>query len=119
MPTPEQVNFLPYNQFDWLLEDGKSKGWLAMGEVEAQLLANQGWIVIAAWKNSASAGDRKISGMMAVVRPDTRPVGDIASSGPTVVLAGDQNRNRVPLNRAFPATARDNDEVVFLAHRQR
>lgn len=118
MPASELANFQPGNQFEWLLIDGKAKGWMAMGEVEAQLLANQGWIVIAAWKNSASAGERKTSGMTAIVRPDSKPVGDIAKNGPRVILAGDQNRNNVALNEAFPASAWDNREVVFLAHRQ-
>jgi hypothetical protein len=120
MPVPEGSNFLPGNQFEWLLIDGKSKGWLAMGEVEAQLLANQGWVVIAAWKNPASAGERKTSGMLAVVRPDSRPVGEIAANGPTVILANDQNRNSVVFNQAFPASAWVNrdQEVVFFAHRQ-
>jgi hypothetical protein len=118
MPASEQSNFLPGNQFEWLLYDGKPKGWLAMGEVEAQLLANQGWIVIAAWKNPASAGERKTSGMMAVVRPDSTPVGEIAKNGPRVILVSDRNRNNVALNQAFPASAWDNKEVIFLAHRQ-
>jgi hypothetical protein len=121
MPAPEGSNFLPINQFEWLLIDGKAKGWLAMGEVEAQLLANQGWVVIAAWKNPASAGERKTSGMLAVVRPDSRPIGEIAANGPSVILASDQNRNSVVFNKAFPASAwphRD-EEVLFFAHRQR
>jgi hypothetical protein len=88
--------------------------------VEAQLLANQGWVVIAAWKNTASAGERKTSGKLAEVRPDSRPVGEIAAKGPSVILASDQNRNSAVFNQAFPASAwshRD-EEVVFFAHRQ-
>jgi hypothetical protein len=120
MPAPEGSNFLPGSQFEWLLIDGKAKGWLPMGEVEAQLLANQGWVVIAAWKNTAPAGERKTAGMLAIVRPDSRPVGEIAAKGPSVILASDQNRNSVVFNQAFPASAWSNrdQEVVFFAHRQ-
>jgi hypothetical protein len=117
MPSPDEVNFLPQNQYDWLLFDGKPKGWIALGEVEAQLLANQGWIVIAAWKNPAAAGERQTAGVVAVVRPDNKPVGEVASAGPTVTLAGQQNLKSVPLGKAFPASARQNSEIVFLAHR--
>jgi hypothetical protein len=117
MPVTETSSFLPENQFEWLLVDGKPKGWLPMGEVEAQLLANQGWVVVAAWKNPAPAGERHVSCILAIVHPDTKPVGEVASSGPTVMLAGDQNFQRVALNKAFPSSAWENREVVFLAHR--
>ena len=120
MPAPEASNFLTSNQFEWLLIDGKPKGWVALGAVEAQLLANQGWIVIAAWKNPAATGERRTSGTMAIVRPDSRPVGEIATNGPSVTLASDQNRKNVAFNQAFPSSAWSNrdQEVVFFAHRQ-
>jgi hypothetical protein len=119
LPASEAQDFLPANQIDWLLNVGKMKGWVKVGEVESQVLANQGWVVIAAWKNMAPAGKREISGQMAIVRPDRDPVSELASRGPRVILAGAQNHNSIALKDAFPPAAWSNQEVVYLAHRSR
>ena len=58
MPAPVPDNFLPGSQADWLLNQGKAKGWVPVGAVEAQLLANRGWLVIAAWEATAPADER-------------------------------------------------------------
>jgi hypothetical protein len=117
MPAPAPENFLPGRQHDWLIREGRDKGWVAVGEVEAQLLANQGWVVVAAWKDTPPPGERAVSGQTAVVRPDRKPAAEVLRSGPRVIAAGTQNHNDIALGNAFPAGAWDGREVVFLAHR--
>jgi hypothetical protein len=110
---------LPGNQIDWFLNVGKEKSWVKVGEVESQTLANQGWVVVAAWQNMASAGHRENSGQLAIVRPDSGPVSELAERGPLVIMAGPQNYNRIGLKDGFPAGAWSKQEVVYLAHRSR
>jgi len=119
MPSSEAEDFLPRNQIDWLMNVGKMKGWVKVGEVESQVLANQGWVVIAAWQNMADAGKREISGQLAVVRPNLDPVSQLAERGPRVILAGAKNRNSIGLKDGLPGSAWNNQEVVYLAHRSR
>src|SRR5579872_4270969 len=42
---------LANQQCDWLLKEGKEKGWQEVSAAEAQKLANQGYIVVASWQN--------------------------------------------------------------------
>jgi hypothetical protein len=114
-PTPE--NFLPGNQYDWLLTEGKDKGWVALGDIEAQLLANQGWVVIASWKNPAAVGDPSLAGQSAIVRPSDTPASDIAQRGPRILMAGVKNYDNIALKDAFPAQAVK--DVLYLAYRPR
>jgi hypothetical protein len=117
MPHSGNEDFLPGNQIDWFLKIGKEKGWIKVGEVEAQVLANQGWIVVAAWQNMASAGSRDSSGQLGIVRPDADPVSELAARGPRIVMAGPKNCNSIGLKDGFPAGAWSKQEVVYLAHR--
>jgi hypothetical protein len=119
LPHSELQDFLPGNQIDWFLNIGKEKGWVKVGEVEAQVLANQGWVVVAAWQNMAPAGHRENSGQLAIVRPDREPVSALAERGPLVTLAGPKNRNSIGLKDGFPAGSWSKQEVVYLAHRSR
>jgi hypothetical protein len=119
MLSPAPVNFLPSRQRDWLLQQGRDNGWVLIGDVEAQLLANQGWVVIAAWKNTAPAGERSNSGMTAIVRPDGQPAADVLKHGPRLIEAGEQNHRAIPLRDSFPEMAWRGHEVVYLAHRPR
>jgi hypothetical protein len=119
MPAPELANSVAANQFDWLLDQGKESGWLAVGDVEARLLANQGWVVVAGWKNPGPASERKLSALLAIVRPDTAPLAELEKSGPKVITAGLTNRNAVPLDKAFPPDAWVKHEIIFVVHRQR
>ena len=101
MPPPVLENFAAGEQYDWLLDQGPGKGWVLVGEMEAQLLANQGWLVIAAWKDPAPAGERVASGQTAIVRPDGRPAAEIRTRGPRLVLAGPRNHNNIALKDGF------------------
>jgi hypothetical protein len=119
MPAPNVQSLSPAAQYDWLAQYGKGKGWVMVGEVEAQLLANQGWVVIAAWKNLAPPGERTVPGRTAVVRPSRMPLEQIAERGPRVIIADIQNSNDTSVGECFPAPAVKNHEVVYFAHRPR
>jgi hypothetical protein len=119
MPPVAAENFLPGNQYDWLLGKGKSKGWVAVEVVEAQLLANQGWVVIAAWKNPALPGERTSSGVTSIVRPDGSAASEIPRCGPRIIMAGERNHNSIFLKNGFPVQAWKSNEVVYLSHRPR
>jgi hypothetical protein len=117
MLSPAPANFQPGRQHDWLVEEGKTQGWVPLGEIEGQLLANQGWLVIAAWKDTAPPGERTVSGLTAIVRPSAKSLGEIQAQGPHIAVAGDRNHNDIPLLGTFSAATRT--EVVYLAHRLR
>jgi hypothetical protein len=117
IPHEELDEFLPGNQIDWFLNIGKGRGWVKVGEVESQVLANQGWVVVAAWQNMGSAGHRESSGQVAIVRPDQDPVSELAARGPRIIVAGPKNFNSIGLKDGFPAGAWTKQEVVYLAHR--
>jgi hypothetical protein len=115
-PVPE--DFFPDMQYDWLVDEGTASGWVAVGgDVEAQLLANQGWVVVAAWKSPTPAGDRSLDGEMAIVHPDSRPVEAVADRGPTITAAGQQNHADIALKDSFPQAAWD--QVIYMACRPR
>ena len=122
MPHSEREDFLPATQIDWFLTIGKERGWVKVGEIEAQVLANQGWVVVAAWQNMGSAGHREITGQLAIVRPDQDPVSELAARGPRIIMAGPKqangqgNYNSIGLKDGFPAGAWTKQEVVYLAH---
>jgi hypothetical protein len=119
LPHSGFEDFLPGNQMDWFLNVGKERGWIKVGEVESQVLANQGWIVVAAWQNMASAGHRENSGQLGIVRPDRESVSALAERGPLVIMAGlqNQNHNSIGVKDGFPPGAWSKQEVVYLAHR--
>jgi hypothetical protein len=117
MPGPVAENLVPAAQHDWLVNDGLKKGWVEIGALEAQLLANQGWVVVAAWKDAAPAGERSLAGQTAIVRPSRKPATDIAPNGPRIIEASVRNHNDISLKDGFPARAWSSRQVVYLAHR--
>ncbi|HXY36270.1 MAG TPA: hypothetical protein VEI07_18685 [Planctomycetaceae bacterium] len=115
-PVPE--NFFPDMQYDWLVDVGTASGWVAVGgDVEAQLLANQGWVVVAAWKAPTQTSDRSLDGQMGIVHPDSKPVEAVADRGPTITVAGQQNYANIALKDSFPQAAWD--QVIYMACRPR
>lgn len=115
MPPATGDHLLPAFQHEWLVSDGPKKGWVEVGALEAQLLANQGWVVIAAWKDAGSG--RSVAAQTAIVRPNRKPAEEIAPNGPRVVTAGVNNYNDVALKDGFPPKAWTSRQVVYLAHR--
>jgi hypothetical protein len=117
MPSPAGDSLLAGSQYDWLLTEGLKRGWTEVGPLEAQLLANQGWVVVAAWKDAATTTDRSLAGQTAIVRPNRRPAADITPNGPRVIEAGAHNHSDISLKDGFPAKAWATKQVVYLAHR--
>ena len=117
MPEPVPGNVFPDSQYDWLVNQGTGVGWVAVGDVEAQLLANQGWMVAAAWKSPSEASDRSMDGQTAIVRPSSKPVEAVAARGPQLAVAGPQNHSDIALKDAFPPASWN--QVVYLACRPR
>jgi hypothetical protein len=118
MAEPAPENFFPDRQYNWLVNEGTGSGWVALdGAVEAQLLANQGWVVIAAWKLPTAGNDRTTDGQTAIVHPTGRPVEAVADRGPQITVAGPQNHNDVALKDSFPPAAWD--QMLYLACRPR
>jgi hypothetical protein len=115
-PAPD--NLLPESQIDWLVNEGTGRGWVALdGNVEAQLLANQGWVVVAAWKAPDGGSDRSLGGQTAIVRPTSKPVEAVGDRGPQITVAGEQNHRVIALKDDFPPAAWD--QVIYLACRPR
>jgi hypothetical protein len=119
MPVAADDALLASSQYEWLLDAGKRKNWLKIGEAEAQFLANQGWVVIAAWKNMAESDEQSVAGQTAIVRPDPQPAGAIIERGPRIIMAGVKNHNDISIKDGFPADAWKKYEIVYLAHRPR
>ncbi len=114
---PTAGNFAANRQRDWLLQDGAAKGWHRVGPLDAQLLANQGWVVIAAWKNpTPGAGYRNGAGLVAVVRPAVRPAAEVPATGPMVAVAAKQNFKFTPVKSCFPPQAWAEEQIVYVAH---
>ncbi len=81
-------------------------------------MANQGWVVVAAWKApTTEGGDRTTDGQTAIVHPNSAPVKVVADHGPTIAVAGPQNHANIALKDGFPPAARD--QVIYLACRPR
>ncbi len=119
MPAPDVRSLAPGALYDWLARYGKGRGWVMVGDVEAQLLANQGWVVVAAWKDPSPPSEQTVSGRTAVVRPSKMPLQQIADHGPRVIVADIRNANDVSVAECFSAPAVKNHEVVYFAHRPR
>jgi hypothetical protein len=118
MPEPVPESLFPDSQYDWLVNEGTGSGWVVVGgDVEAQLLANQGWVVVAAWKSSTPTSDRSLDGQTAIVHPDSKPVEGVADHGPAITIAGPQNHADIALKDSFPPAAWD--QVIYLACRPR
>ena len=96
---PEHSTVLLANaQFDWLSKEGNDKGWKPVKTaIEAQHLANKGFLVVAAYKDS----DSKKSGHIAIVRPSTKSRQEIKEEGPQIIQAGMTNANSISLKEGF------------------
>ncbi|MBS0582477.1 MAG: hypothetical protein JSS42_05175 [Proteobacteria bacterium] len=113
---PEHKQILLANaQFDWLANEGASRGWRPLRDAaEAQAQANRGMFVVAAYKNRR---DDK-PGHIAIVRPGTKSPAVLAGEGPDITQAGARNYRSTTLAQGFaghPAAWRDR-EVRFYAH---
>jgi hypothetical protein len=113
---PEHPQLLLANaQYDWLVGHSASGGWQPLADgIEAQHYANQGWLVLAAYKNHY---DDK-PGHIAIVRPSDKDSRLLREEGPQVTQAGGTNYRSVSLRVGFAGhpAAWEHHEVVFYAH---
>jgi len=114
---PQHSPYLLANaQSTWLHSvDGGQAGWEPLsGGLEAQALANQGWLVVATYRNP----DPARPGHIALVRPEIRTAEEIRADGPAITQAGRENFRRTTLARGFQnhPGAFENDEIRFFAH---
>jgi hypothetical protein len=113
---PEHKQMLLANaQYDWLAAEGAAQGWRPLpGALEAQRYANQGWFVLATYKNHRD----DLPGHIAIVRPSEKDVRTIALEGPQITQAGGTNYRSVALRIGFAGhpSAWAQHQVRFYAH---
>ena len=113
-PDHPQV-LLANAQYDWLGQDGAAQGWRPLASpAEAQRLANEGWLVVAAYKNH----DDEKPGHIAIVRPSDKSEAALREEGPQITQAGGANYRSIALKVGFAGhpAAWDRHEVRFYAH---
>ena len=113
---PEHPQVLLANaQYDWLEQDGAKRGWKPLETAaEAQRYANEGWLVVATYKNHH---DDK-PGHIAIVRPSDKREAALREEGPQITQAGGTNYRSVALRVGFAGhpAAWDRHEIRFYAH---
>lgn len=113
---PEHGQVLLANaQYDWLARQGAANGWRQlMDPVTAQAAANQGYLVVATYRNSR---DNK-PGHIAIVRPDPKDDAAIRADGPQISQAGATNYRDTTLRTGFAGhpAAWKHGEVRYFAH---
>ncbi len=115
-PDHKQI-LLANAQYEWLgSQEATEKGWkpVTPGEKlyeQAQALANNGYIVVAICKNA----DEKKPGHAALVMPDDADRRTLTEKGPTLIMAGTHNHNKVSLKGGFKShlTGWPENEVAF------
>ncbi len=114
---PEHPQLLLANaQYDWLTgSEGARGGWVRLDNaVGAQNRANEGWLVVAAYRNHH---DDK-PGHIAIIRPSDKPLSAIREEGPQITQAGGTNYHSTSLRQGFAGhpAAWERNEVVYYAH---
>ncbi len=96
---PEHPNLQLANaQFDWLVAEGASKGWVPVATpLEAQQRANRGEWVLAVYRATVEGHH----GHIAVVRPAEKTTAEVAADGPQVTQAGRHNYRSATLAEGF------------------
>jgi len=97
-PPKHSATLLANAQYDWLGGEGRNEGWtLVATGLEAQQLANRGYLVVAVYKES----DSKKPGHIAVVRPSTKSEAKIREEGPQIIQAGKDNYASTSIKEGF------------------
>ena len=113
---PEHKQILLANaQFDWLQTNmATDQGWVKVNTgLEAQNLANKGYLVVTVFKNS----DERKPGHIAIIRPAVKTLKVIDREGPQTTQAGGTNAYSIALIDGFshhPGAWPDG--VVFYEH---
>jgi hypothetical protein len=114
-PPDHPQTLLANAQYDWFEQEGAEQGWKALDSAEdAQRYANQGWLVVATYRNHH---DDK-PGHIAIVRPSDKSEAEIREEGPQITQAGGTNYRSVALKVGFAGhpSAWGRHEVRFYAH---
>jgi len=98
-PPAHGQNLLANAQFDWLQSDEATKeGWQKVANgLDAQNLANKGYLVITAIKNP----DTTKPGHAAVIRPTVKTLSLLQDEGPQVTQSGRVNHYSISLIKGF------------------
>ena len=114
-PPQHEQALLSNAQNEWLAQVGSANGWRHVeGAVEAQSLANEGYLVVASYHNHF---DDK-PGHIAIVKPAARSVDQLDSEGPLAIQAGTVNSAAITVRAGFAGHphAWDGDEIAYYAH---
>lgn len=113
---PEHGQVLLANaQNDWLADEGARDGWIPVdGPVEAQTLANRGYLVVAGYRSR----DDHRPGHIAIVLPADKGAALLEDEGPDVVQASTINSASISLRSGFShhPHAWTDRAVKFYAH---
>lgn len=115
MLAPPPQTFLSNRQQEWLLAEGKDRGWGPVSAVTAQRLANRGTLVLASYKNPQP---RK-AGHIAVVHPAGVTVEEVRERGPHIAQAGTENYADTDVRTGFRhhRGAWERHEIHYFAYR--
>jgi hypothetical protein len=114
-PPEHDLQFLAKAQGIWLKNHGDEWGWFDIPSgIEAQELANMGFLVIASYRQP-SPGKH---GHIAIVRPSTKSDQLIELEGPDIIQAGKINYSLTSLSIGFKSfdQAFKKDEIRYYAH---
>lgn len=115
-PPEHGQTLLANAQMQWLEgEEGARHGWRPVeSAVEAQQLANRGWVVLAVYRNP----DAHRAGHVAVVRPSEKSAQLIEQEGPQVIQAGTYNYQSTSVRQGFARHrgAFEAGEIHYFAH---
>jgi hypothetical protein len=97
-PPKHPSSMLANAQYDWLSGEGRTEGWTPVaGGLEAQQLANRGFLVVAVYQEA----DPKRPGHIAIVRPSTKSEATIQEEGPQIIQAGRENHASTSVKEGF------------------
>jgi len=114
-PPEHGQKLLANAQYEWLLTDGQAQGWVQLRDMKAaQDAANQGQFVLAAYHNHK---DDK-PGHIAIVRPGTKSVVQLAQEGPDITQAGLDNFRVTTVKKGFAdhKSAFAGNEILYFSH---
>jgi hypothetical protein len=114
-PPEHSQTLLANAQMDWLATKGSAEGWFKVGSGQrGQQLANEGFLVVAGYKSRTP----RVSGHIAIVRPDDKREEALRSEGPEIIQAGGTNYRSTSLRHGFRQHrgAFEQGDIRFFAH---
>jgi hypothetical protein len=97
-PPEHPQQLLANAQLRWLAGDSARYGWQSVASAsEAQRLANQGMLVVAAFENP----DPQKPGHIAIIRPSSKSAAELERDGPQETQAGSTNAINIAVAEGF------------------